>query len=117
MSFYPAKGGGKEKEIQVLALQNAGLTYWDVSQGTRSKYTFTKAYKNALVLFNKADAGGEIDFTGCDYEKVTISTDNIGGSNWYKLTNIQSGATISCYTFSNGSGSKYHMILGVFVQD
>lgn len=103
MSFYPCRDGGDGGSITVLTVTQSGRSYYEVGTAKLiATYTFQKAYKEAIVIFTKTNLGGDISFTDCDHEKISISTSLRRGSvELYKLTNVKSGSLISAYSYAN----------------
>ncbi len=102
MGFYRTGGSADGGSITPLTVTQSGRTYYEVGIDNKAKYTFQKAYKEAIVIFTKTNLGGEISFTNCDHEKISISTSLRRGSvELYKLTNVKSGSLISAYSYAN----------------
>lgn len=103
MGFYRTGGSADGGSITPLTVTQSGRSYYEVGTDHKTaKYTFQKAYKEAIVIFTKTNLGGEISFTNCDHEKISISTSLRRGSvELYKLTNVKSGSLISAYSYAN----------------
>ena len=119
MSFYPAKGGDGGN-ITALTVTQSGRSYYEVGTEKIAKYTFQKAYKEAIVIFTKTNLGGDISFTNCDHEKINKSTSLRRGSvELYRLTNVKPGSLISAYSYANSieENTAVDSLFAVFVKE
>ena len=76
MSFYPAKGGGKDSDIELIGVFPANKTYYEVGAGYKHSYTFTKNYSQVIAVANKSSASQSITATGATLQDYTGSFEN-----------------------------------------
>lgn len=121
MGFYRTGVSADGGSITPLTVTQSGRTYYEVLTTKQpAKYTFKKAYKEAIVIFTKTNLDGEISFTNCDHEKISISTSLRRGSvELYRLTNVKSGSLISAYSYANSieEATAVDSLFAVFVKE
>ena len=115
MSFYPAKGGGKDSDIELIGVFPANKTYYEVGEGHKHSYTFTKNYSQVIAVANKSSASQSITATGATLQDYTGSFKNNfdKGCTAKIMENVTPETVLSWYTTWNGTdmGAQPFMIL------
>lgn len=115
MSFYPVKGGGTEKDIELIGVFPAGKSYYEVGAGYKHSYTFTKNYSQVIAVANKSTASQSITATGATLQDYTGSfKDNFDKGCTVKIMkNVAPETVLSWYTTWNNidMGAQPFMIL------
>lgn len=115
MSFYPAKSGGKDSDLELIGVFPANKTYYEVSAGYKYTYTFTKKYSQVIAVANKSSASQMITVEGADISDYAGSFTNSfdKGCTAKLLENVSTSTSLSWYTTWNSTdmGAQPFMVL------
>ena len=115
MSFYPTKYGGKDSDVELIGVFPANRTYYEVGQGYKHTYAFTKNYSQVIAVANKSTASQSITATGVTLQDYngSFADDFDKGCTVKIMENVTPETVLSWYTTWNSTdmGAQPFMIL------